>query len=116
MSQNDLYHVEKNLHFQAKSFYYENNYIANVILAGDVFAEDYSFVHTSGEVVSLVDESPEGNTASPGSEGMNLGTMMITFVPLSFDLHRVTCQGLLHRDSTPSFSHCCQCHFLKLIL
>ena len=49
------------------------------------------FVHTSGEVVSLVDESPEGNTASLGSEGMNLGTMMLTFVPLSFDLHHVTC-------------------------
>lgn len=79
------------MHFQAKSFYYENNYIANVILAGDVFGLRCSFVHTSGEVLSLVDESPEGNTASPGSEGMNLGTIMITFVPLSFDLHHVTC-------------------------
>lgn len=63
----------------------------------------------------MVDESPEGNTASLGSEGMNLGTMMITFVPLSFDLHHVTCYGFLHRDSTPSFSHCCHWHFLKLI-
>ena len=49
----------------------------------------------------MVDESPEGNTASPGSEGMNLRAMMITFVPLSFDLHHVTCYGLLHRDSAP---------------
>ena len=50
-----------------------------------------SFVHTSGDFVSLVGESPEGNTASPGSEGMNLGTMMIAFVPLGFDLLHVTC-------------------------
>lgn len=49
------------------------------------------FCSPSGEVVSLVDESPEENTASPGLEGTNLGTMMITFVPLSFDLHHVTC-------------------------
>lgn len=49
----------------------------------------------------MVDESPEENTASPGSEGMNLGKMMMTFVPLSFDLHHVTCQGFLPRDSAP---------------
>ena len=35
-----MYHVEKNLHFQAKSFHYEKSYITNVILAGDLFGED----------------------------------------------------------------------------
>lgn len=33
--------LKKNWHFQAKSLvYYENNYITNVILVGDVFGED----------------------------------------------------------------------------
>lgn len=76
------------------------------------------FVHTSGEVVSLVDESPEGNTASLGSEGMNLGTMILTFVPLSFDLHRVIVhvRGFCTEIQPLYFSHCCHWHFLKLII
>lgn len=33
--------LKKNWHFQAKSLvYYENNYMTNVILVGDVFGED----------------------------------------------------------------------------
>lgn len=76
------------------------------------------FVHTSGEVVSLVDESPEGNTASLGSEGMNLGTMILTFVTLSFDLHRVIvhARGFCTEIQPLYFSHCCHWHFLKLII